>query len=253
MVEFQRVETPNAFGAAAPSFYARPEPVEAIWPIVAKRLLRLAAGTAIVALVIWSAILAKTARHAVPLANIRFLPIETVASAQPLPITSMGDAPAPEEIPTPASVAARAGVAKAVSGPLSAHAFDPSVRWFNGRPIRPARTLWMTVTAYSPDERSCGAFADGLTATLHSVHTNDFALVAADPTILPYGSMITVPGYDRDRVVPVLDCGGAIKGHRLDVLYPTHERARQWGVRRIRVTVWQYADGLPPDNPRKLR
>lgn len=130
---------------------------------------------------------------------------------------------------------------------------DPSIRWFNGRPVRPARTINMTVTAYSPDHRSCGDSADGITATLHPVTTNGHALVAADPSVLPYGSMITVPGYDKDRIVPVLDCGGAIKGRRLDVLYPTHEQARQWGVQRLKVTVWEYADGKPAENPRKVR
>jgi 3D (Asp-Asp-Asp) domain-containing protein len=40
----------------------------------------------------------------------------------------------------------------------------------------------------------------------------------------------------------VLDRGGAIEGKRLDVLYPTHERALQWGRRTVEVTVWQYAD-----------
>ncbi|MEN0019964.1 MAG: 3D domain-containing protein [Planctomycetota bacterium] len=126
-------------------------------------------------------------------------------------------------------------------------------RWFNGRPIRPARVLWMTVTAYSPDARSCGIFADGKTATLHSVWTNGMKLVAADTDILPFGSMLSIPGYDDGRVVPVLDRGGAIKGMRLDVLYPSHARARQWGVQRLPVVQWEYADGLPPDNPRAFR
>lgn len=127
------------------------------------------------------------------------------------------------------------------------------IRWFDGRPVRPVRTQWMTVTAYSPDAASCGDFADGQTATLHSVSTNAMQLVAADPRVLPYGSMITVPGYAKDDIVPVLDCGGAIKGQRLDVLYPTHKRAKQWGVRRIAVTVWEYADGKPAPNPRRVR
>ncbi len=131
--------------------------------------------------------------------------------------------------------------------------YDPSVRWFNGRAVKPVRTMQMTVTAYSPDARSCGESADGITATLHSVTTNGFRLVAADPKVLTYGSMLTVPGYDNDQIVPVLDCGGAIKGRRLDVLFPTHEEARQWGVRKITVVVWGYADGSPIDNPRKLR
>lgn len=130
---------------------------------------------------------------------------------------------------------------------------DRSIRWFNGRPIRPVRTMMMTVTAYSPDEHSCGDSADGITATLHSVTTNGHRLVAADPKVLPYGSMVSIPGYDQGRIVPVLDCGAKIKGRRLDVLYATHEEALKWGNRSIRVTIWGYADGLPAENPRKLR
>lgn len=119
------------------------------------------------------------------------------------------------------------------------------LREFNGRPVRAAYTIRMRVTAYSPDERSCGASADGITASGYSVFTNGGALVAADPRVLPLGSLVSIPGYDGGAVVPVLDVGGAIKGNRLDVLYPTHEVAMQWGVRDLEVTVWEYADGLP--------
>lgn len=128
-----------------------------------------------------------------------------------------------------------------------------STRWFDGRPVRPARVMVMRVTGYSPDHRSCGEFADGQTATLHSVWTNAMQLVAADPTVLAYGSMITVPGYGGEEIVPVLDCGGAIKGARLDLLFPTHEAALEWGVQDLRVVIWEYADGLPAPNPRKVR
>jgi 3D (Asp-Asp-Asp) domain-containing protein len=103
----------------------------------------------------------------------------------------------------------------------------------------------MWVTAYSPDERSCGSSADGITASGYSVLTNGGALVAADPRVLPLGSLVCVPGYDDGGVVPVLDTGGAIKGNRLDVLYPTHELAVQWGVQELDVEIWDYADGLP--------
>lgn len=143
---------------------------------------------------------------------------------------------------------------EAVSPALQSGAsYADEIRWFDGRPVRPARTIWMTVTAYSPDEASCGPYADGRTATLHSVKTNAMQLVAADPRVLPYGSMLTIPGYAEGEIVPVLDCGGAIKGNRLDVLYPTHTRAKRWGVQRLAVTVWEYADGLPAPNPRTTR
>jgi len=113
---------------------------------------------------------------------------------------------------------------------------------FNGRPLRAVRTITMKVTAYSPDHRSCGKWADGVTASGYSVWTNGMKLVAADTRLLPFGTIISVPGYHGDKPVPVLDRGGAIKGRRLDVLYPTHEIAKRWGVRDLQVIVWEYAD-----------
>ncbi|MEM8738600.1 MAG: 3D domain-containing protein [Planctomycetota bacterium] len=113
---------------------------------------------------------------------------------------------------------------------------------FDGRPIRPVKTLRMLTTAYSPDARSCGKWADGITASGYSVWTNGMKLAAADTKLLPFGTIITVPGYNGGRPVPVLDRGGVIKGARLDLLYPTHERALQWGAQRLDVTVWEYAD-----------
>lgn len=113
---------------------------------------------------------------------------------------------------------------------------------FDGRPIRPAGRMSMLVTAYSPDERSCGKWADGITASGYSVWTNGMKLVAADTGVLPFGTIVTVPGYHGGQPVQVLDRGGKIKGPRLDVLYPTHEIARRWGVQRLTVTVWEYAD-----------
>lgn len=124
----------------------------------------------------------------------------------------------------------------------AAEFFDSSIRWFDGKMVRPSKTIYMTVTGYSPDARSCGIYADNKTATMYSVWTNGMDLVAADPRVLPYWSMISIPGYADDDIVPVLDCGGAIKGNRLDLLYPTHELALKWGVRQLPVTVWEYVE-----------
>jgi 3D (Asp-Asp-Asp) domain-containing protein len=129
---------------------------------------------------------------------------------------------------------------------------SPEMAFYNGRPVRVCGTRLMKVTAYSPDFRSCGASADGITASGYSVLTNGGCMVAADPSVLPLGSIISVPGYDGGSVVPVLDTGGAIKGDRLDVLYSTHEVAMQWGVQEVEVKIWQYADGLP-NGFRRLR
>ena len=177
--------------------------------------------------------------------------VDVVKVSQPAPAAQA--ILASTEVSDEPETAEAAADAETIPPELMQYASDASVRWFNGRPVRPARQMWMTVTGYSPDERSCGDSADGLTATLHSVSTNNMKLVAADTSVLPFGSMISIPGYNDTKVVPVLDRGGAIKGRRLDLLFPTHEDARQWGVKRLLVTVWDYADGKPADNPRTLR
>jgi len=141
----------------------------------------------------------------------------------------------------------------AVGGRMSPLGAAAAMASYNDRPVRLVATIRMKVTAYSPDERSCGASADGITASGYSVFANGGCMVAADPSVLPLGSLVSVPGYDGGSVVPVLDTGGAIKGHRLDVLYPTHELAVAWGVKEVEVCVWEYADGKPNDFRRVRR
>ncbi len=209
------------------------EPIAAT--VVRTRIAAELAVFAIAAVVVaWSAVLVKERAHATPLMEIERV---STRAAAPASIESIAFEPAPDDNP----------------GATTETTYPAGTRWFNGRPIRPARTIWMTVTAYSPDHRSCGVFADGQTATLHSVWTNGMKLVAADTRVLPFGSMISVPGYASGDVVPVLDRGGKIKGHRLDLLFPTHAAARQWGVRKLPVVVYEYADGQPAPNPRKER
>lgn len=144
-------------------------------------------------------------------------------------------------------------VEDAVGVPVDETYYPPETRWFNGRPVKPAKTITMVVTAYTPDEISCGESADGITSSNHSVWTNGMRLVAADSRVLPLGSIITVPGYAGDAIVPVLDRGGKIKGKRLDVLFADNATARSWGKKTLTVTVWEYADGRPAEDWRAIR
>ncbi len=59
--------------------------------------------------------------------------------------------------------------------------------------------------------------------------------VAADTKVLPFGTVVHVPGYGYGVVE---DRGGAIRGHKLDLYFPTHRQALEWGRKRVRVTVW---------------
>ncbi|MDQ7012479.1 MAG: 3D domain-containing protein [Planctomycetota bacterium] len=168
-------------------------------------------------------------------------------------ITTVSNPGTPAETPIVETVEVEPTQAEAARAERLLERQAAQVRWFNGRPVRPARVVWMKVTAYSPDARSCGKFADGITATLHSVQTNGGNLVAADTRLFPFGTMLSIEGYDEGNIVPVLDRGGAIKGHHIDLLMPTHSQARRWGVERMPVVVWEFADGKPMDDPRKFR
>lgn len=224
---------------------------------------RVALYSLILGMTVGSAILAKEVRSAPALANIRLVvteppPLPTPTEHAPdatdelavVPIVDVPDRRALVFIKPPSNSDPAFEAASSIWGDLIA---DPSIRWFDGRPVRPYYSITLTVTAYSPDERSCGKSADGITATLHSVESNGHCLVAADPKWFPAGTLMSIPGYDEQRIVPVLDVGGAIKGRHIDLLFPTHEQARRWGVKKLEVMIYQYADGKPAISPRKLR
>ena len=59
--------------------------------------------------------------------------------------------------------------------------------------------------------------------------------IAADTDYFPMGTVLYVPGYGYGRVE---DRGGAIKGARLDLFYPSHREALAWGRKQVAVQVW---------------
>jgi 3D (Asp-Asp-Asp) domain-containing protein len=110
---------------------------------------------------------------------------------------------------------------------------------YRGKSYRYVKTLTLCVTAYAPDPRCCHPYDGTTTASGLPVTTNGGRLVAADTDLIPLHCLVLVPGYAHNGPVPVLDRGGAIKGHRLDVLLPTFEQAQKWGVRNVQVKVYQ--------------
>ncbi|HXE55149.1 MAG TPA: 3D domain-containing protein [Tepidisphaeraceae bacterium] len=99
------------------------------------------------------------------------------------------------------------------------------------------KTIWMVVTAYCGCKKCCGPHAQGLTASGRSISYNEGHFVAADARLFKFGAKLQIPGYANGQIIEVIDRGGAIKGYHLDVFFPTHEEARQWGKRWIPVTV----------------
>lgn len=93
----------------------------------------------------------------------------------------------------------------------------------------------MTVTAYCPCEKCCSIeFSDGKTAIGRDAYKTKG--VAVDRSKIPLNSHLDIPGYGNWIVAD--DVGGAIRGNRLDVRFPTHREALKWGVKKLRVRVW---------------
>jgi 3D (Asp-Asp-Asp) domain-containing protein len=108
----------------------------------------------------------------------------------------------------------------------------------SAKPSAPAaRTIRMLVTAYCPCKKCCGPNAQGITASGKHVSHNGGRFVAADKSVLKLGTKLIVPGYAGETAVEVLDTGSAIKGNRLDVYYPSHQTALEWGKQWVDVVV----------------
>lgn len=83
------------------------------------------------------------------------------------------------------------------------------------------------LTAYCACAKCCGK-SDGITAT-GTVATQG-RTIAVDPRKIPYGTEVIINGH----TYVAEDCGGAIKGNRIDIYFDSHSEALQFGV--------QYAD-----------
>jgi 3D (Asp-Asp-Asp) domain-containing protein len=100
-----------------------------------------------------------------------------------------------------------------------------------------SRSMWMLVTAYCPCSICCGESAHGVTASGKRISYNHSRFVAADTSLLPFGTKLRIPGYNNARPVEVIDRGGAIEGNHIDVFFRTHDQALEWGKRWMKVAV----------------
>ena len=93
-------------------------------------------------------------------------------------------------------------------------------------PIQPAsgsgKQLTVVATAYSLH----GGTASGL--------PTGPGVVAVDPTVIPLGTRLFIPGYGPGIAA---DTGTAIKGLRIDLWFPTLQQAMSWGRRTVTITV----------------
>lgn len=92
---------------------------------------------------------------------------------------------------------------------------------------RLARSIVMTATAYSAFDEGNGKYT----------HRGTFlckGLAAVDPTVIPLGTRLYIPGYGYAIAD---DTGGAIGGSRIDLAFNSNDEAIDFGVRQVSVYI----------------
>lgn len=105
------------------------------------------------------------------------------------------------------------------------------------KPASNGREIYVEATAYTADplENGYKAGEHVKSAMGHDLTGNpNLKLIAVDPRVIPLGSTVKVEGYG---IAIAGDTGGAIKGHRIDVLMPNKAASSAWGRRTVKVTI----------------
>jgi 3D (Asp-Asp-Asp) domain-containing protein len=87
------------------------------------------------------------------------------------------------------------------------------------------------LTAYCTCSKCCGKWADGITAS--GTAATPGRTIAVDKNVIPLGSKVTINGYEYTAE----DTGSAIKGNRIDILFPTHQDALNFGIQYAEVAI----------------
>jgi 3D (Asp-Asp-Asp) domain-containing protein len=61
-----------------------------------------------------------------------------------------------------------------------------------------------------------------------------WGIVAVDPSVIPLGTRMTIPGYGEGVAA---DTGSAVRGATIDLWFPTVARAVAWGRRTVTITL----------------
>ena len=91
--------------------------------------------------------------------------------------------------------------------------------------------LYVNSTAYTASCSGCS----GHTATGIDLKSNPNAkVIAVDPSVIPLGTKVYVEGYGYAIAG---DTGGAVKGKKIDVFFPTKAEAYRWGNKQVRIKI----------------
>ncbi|MFT8708953.1 MAG: 3D domain-containing protein [Sporolactobacillus sp.] len=96
----------------------------------------------------------------------------------------------------------------------------------NSQPAQTNQSITVLATSYD---------LGGRTATGIDLDSNPNAqVIAVDPSVIPLGSRVLIPGYG---VYVAADTGGAIRGNRIDIHFPTQSAALNFGVQTLTIQI----------------
>ena len=87
--------------------------------------------------------------------------------------------------------------------------------------------------SYSMEVKSYAYYTGTITAT-GTIPTFG-RTIAVDPTVIPYGTRVYIPEFDKTFIAE--DCGGGIKGNKIDIYMNTEQDCLNWGVRNITIYI----------------
>jgi 3D (Asp-Asp-Asp) domain-containing protein len=93
---------------------------------------------------------------------------------------------------------------------------------FGGGVAPGSRTLTVVATGYSLGGRTSTGAPVG------------WGVVAVDPSIIPLGTRLTIPGYGEGVAA---DTGSAVRGATIDLWFTTRAQAGAWGRRTVTITL----------------
>src|SRR5262249_38779610 len=99
----------------------------------------------------------------------------------------------------------------------------PAGRPAAGPSLGATRTLVVDAVAYHLTGRAASGLPVGV------------GVVAVDPTVIPLGTRLFVPGYGPGVAA---DVGSAVKGNIIDLWMTTRAKARAWGRRTVTITIY---------------
>ena len=85
------------------------------------------------------------------------------------------------------------------------------------------KTVTVNATAYS---------GDSITST---GTVPKWGTIAVDPSVIPYGTKVYIPMFDK--VFTAEDCGGAIKGNKIDIFMNSEQQMDNFGRRNIQIKI----------------